>query len=148
MNLVALCTTTSVDAYDGPGEAAGGAQSWKVGDVEQRVGGGLQPEQARAGDGGPDTHGVGQVNAVNGPAPLLLAVGQQLADPEIAVPRSNDAAAGRQEVEHGRDYGHAGGEGHGVTALDLAHRPLTPPRSAWRRCVSMSGWPPRYPALP
>ena len=104
-----------------PGVAAGGAQGGKVGDVEQRVGGGLQPEQVRAGDGGLDAGGVGQVNAVDGPAPLLLAVGQELADPEVAVGRGNDAGAGRHEVEHGGDRGHAGGESHGVAALHLAH---------------------------
>jgi hypothetical protein len=110
-----------VDADDCPGVAAGGAQGGKVGDVEQRVGGGLQPEQVRAGDGGLDGGGVGQVNAVDGPAPLLLAVGQELADPEVAVGRGNDAGAGWHEVEHGSDGGHAGGESHGVAALHLAH---------------------------
>jgi hypothetical protein len=80
-----------VHADDGPGAAAGGAQGGKVGYVKQRIRGGLQPEQVRAGDGGLDGGGVGQVNAVNGPAALLLAVGQELADPEIAVGRGNDA---------------------------------------------------------
>ena len=105
----------------GPGAAAGGAQGGKVGYVKQRIRGGLQPEQVRTGDGGLDARGVGQVNAVNGPAALLLAVGQELADPEIAVGRGNDAGAGRYEVEHGSDRGHAGGESHGVAALHLAH---------------------------
>ena len=72
-------------------------------------------------DGGLDGRGVGQVNAVDGPASLLLAIGEQLADPEVAVRRGDDAAAGRHEVEHRGDRGHAGGEGHGVTALHLAH---------------------------
>ena len=77
-----------VGADECPGVAAGGAQSGKVGYVKQRIGWGLQPEQVRAGDGGLDACGVGQVNAVNGPAPLLLAVGQELADPEVAVLRA------------------------------------------------------------
>ena len=86
-----------VDADDRPGAAAGGAQRGKVGHLEQRVGGGLQPEQVRAGDGGLDGRGVGQVNAVDGPAPLLPGVGEKLADPEVAVGRGDDAApAGRR----------------------------------------------------
>ena len=56
-----------------------------------------------------------------GPAPLLPGVGEKLADPEVAVRRGNDAAAGRHEVEHRGDRGHAGGESHGVTALHLAY---------------------------
>jgi len=48
-----------VDADDGAGAAAGGAQGGKVGHLEQRVGGGLQPEQVSAGDGGLDGRGVG-----------------------------------------------------------------------------------------
>ena len=110
-----------VNTDDGPGAAAGGAQGGKIGHLEQRIGGGLQPEQGRAVDGGLDAAGVGQVNAVDGPAPLLLAVGEQLADPEVAVRRGDDAAAGRHEVEHRGDRGHAGGECHGVAALRLAH---------------------------
>ena len=137
MNLVALCTTTSaprargllqqrgrervVDADDGPGPASGGAQGGQVGDVHQRVGGSLQPEQVRAGHGGLDAGGVGQVDALDGPASLLPRVGEKLADPEVAVRRGDDAAAGRHEVEHRGDRGHAGGEGHGVTALHLTH---------------------------
>jgi hypothetical protein len=57
-----------VDADDGPGVAAGGAQGRQVGHLEQRIGGGLQPEQVCAGDGGLDGRGVGQVDAVDGPA--------------------------------------------------------------------------------
>jgi hypothetical protein len=74
-----------------------------------------------AGDGGPDAGGVGQVHAVDGPASVLPGVGQQLAEPEVAVFRGDDAAAGRHEVEDGGDRGHAGGERHGVTALHLTH---------------------------
>ena len=110
-----------VDPDDGPGAAAGGAQGGKVGHLEQRIGGGLQPEQDRAVDGSLDAAGVGQVDAVDGPASLLLAVGEKLADPEVTVRRGDDAAAGRHEVEHRGDGGHAGGESHGVTALHLAH---------------------------
>jgi hypothetical protein len=67
-----------VDADDCPGVAAGGAQGGKVGNVKQRIRGGLQPEQVRAGDGGLDARGVGQINAVNGPAPLLPEYGLAL----------------------------------------------------------------------
>jgi hypothetical protein len=83
--------------------------------------GGLQPEQVRAGDGGLDGGGVGQVHPVHGPASVLPGVGEKLADPEVAVFRGDDAAAGRHEVEHRGDGGHAGGKSHGVTALHLAH---------------------------
>ena len=110
-----------VDADDGPGAAAGVAQGGKIGHLEQRIGGRLQPEQVRAVHGGLDAGGVGQVNAVDGPASLLLAVGEKLADPEVTVRRGDDAAAGRHEVEHRGDRGHAGGESHRVTALHLAH---------------------------
>ena len=65
--------------------------------------------------------GVGQVNAVDGPAAVLAGVGEQLADPEVAVLRGDDAAAGLHEVEHRGDRGHPGGKRHGVTALHLAH---------------------------
>jgi len=89
-----------------------------------RRGGRRRTERLRTGDGGLDARGVGQINAVHGPAPLLLAIGQELADPEVAVRRGDDAGAGWHEVEHGSDRGHAGGESHRVTALHLAHGPL------------------------
>ena len=110
-----------VDADECPGPAAGGAQGGQVGHLEQRVGGGFQPEQVCAGDGGLDAGGVGQVDPVDGPAAVLAGVGEQLADPEVAVCRGDDPAAARHQVEHRGDRGHAGGERHGVTALHLAH---------------------------
>jgi len=67
-----------VDADDRPGVAAGGAQSGKVGNVKQRIGGGLQPEQVCAagwheaehgsdrGHAGGESHGVTALHLAHG----------------------------------------------------------------------------------
>ena len=90
---------------DGHHRTAGsrrGAESGHVGDIEQRVGRGFQPEQIRVTGCSRDASRVGYVDQLDVPAPVLLAVGQQGLNAGIAVRGRHYPGARAQHVEHGR----------------------------------------------
>ena len=105
---------------DGDAHARGvrsAGQQRDVRDLEEGVGGGLDPEQVGAAAHG---HRPGAVGHVRQPHPQVAArggVGQQAPHAVVAARRGDHDGAGRQAVEDGRRGGHARGEGQRAAAL-------------------------------
>ena len=86
-----------IDRDQGAAGPCRSAQGWQVGDGEQRVSGRFQPHQVRAAGRGRGCGRVGDVDQVDVPASLLLAVGQQGVNSRVqSVGAITRAPAGRR----------------------------------------------------
>jgi hypothetical protein len=96
------------------------AQGRQVGDVEQRVGGRFQPHQIRAAGRSCGGGGVGDVDQVDVPASVLLAVCQQGVNTGIAIRRCHHPGARGQQVQDRRRRAHSRTERNSFAALQFA----------------------------
>ncbi len=96
----------------------------EVGDVQQGVGRGLQPQQVRALQRRGDLHLVGDVDPAGVHPSLRVGVGEGGDEPVVGRCRGDDDPADGHEREHRGDRGHPGGVEQAVAALELADRLL------------------------
>ena len=124
---VTLCTTTSAPSSSGrcssgvakvlstavrtPRMRAPVEQHGQVGDVHQRVGGRLQPQQRGALAGGQRRLGVRDVDRDRDEPPGRHAVVEHLVHAPVEAVREDDPRAAGQRLQHRGDRGQAGGEG-------------------------------------
>ena len=111
--------------------AAEPAQRGQVGDVHQRIGRRLQPQQVRGPRGLLRRRRVGDVDGRHLPPPDERAVGQQGAHPGVGIGRHDDVRADRDQVENCCGRTHSGTEGH-RGAHPPARRPRPPGHASWR----------------
>ncbi len=95
-----------------------------VGDLECRVGRGLQPDQGRVGAGGHHGVGVGDVDQVRAQPFPGLEVGELHDRAVVGVPGGHHHAVASDQVEHRRHRRQTGGEREAAPALEGTERLL------------------------
>ena len=114
-----LSTAVSAPATRGRARDLG-----EVGDLQARVGGGLDPDEPGAGRRGDDLARVARDEAGLHPV-ARQAVDGEVADAGVGVLGRHEDVAGAERVEHDRgDGGHTGGEDHRLAALERGERAL------------------------
>ena len=88
-----------------------GADAVEVCDVEERVGGGFEPEEVGGACGFDPEGGVTEGDALDGPSFAGLTDFCKVDDTLVAVVWQGDGGTGGELIEDGGDGGHSGGEG-------------------------------------